>query len=253
MPENPQFDEKGGFDEKPTSPPLDKNQKIAAASLAVFAVLIVALWVAQLRNNIYGPFNAPAGQSQVASQTQTQNQNSDEALKNKDTDGDGLSDYDELNVYHTSPYLADTDSDGIPDGVEVKNGTDPNCPTGRTCTGGSVIPETGGTPASTTPSSTVSPQAGLNNLTNQNDVLNSLLNQFGATNPASQPAPATPTAGTGSASLTPDQLNALKNIDAASLRQLLIQNGMDKATLDKISDADLMKSYQETFNTNTGQ
>ena len=90
-----------GFNEKPTPPPLDKNQKIAAAGLAVFAVLIVVLWVTQLKNNIYGPFNSPAGSSQIASETQT----SDEALKTKDTDGDGLSDYDELYIYSTSPYL----------------------------------------------------------------------------------------------------------------------------------------------------
>jgi hypothetical protein len=53
--------------------------------------------------------------------------------KTKDTDGDGLSDYDELNVYHTSPYIKDSDSDGKSDGEEVKNGTDPNCPEGRDC------------------------------------------------------------------------------------------------------------------------
>jgi hypothetical protein len=191
----------------------------------------VVLWVAKLRNNIYGPFNGKATSNQVSVQTQ----NSDEALKNKDTDGDGLSDYDELNIYHTSPYLADTDSDGIPDGTEVKNGTDPNCPTGRTCAGGSVIPETGGE-GSTTPSSS-------------NDTLNSLLNQFGATNPANLTNPANSTAGAGTGSLSSDQLNALKNIDAASLRQLLLQAGMPQATLDKISDADLMKSYQETLTT----
>ncbi len=54
-------------------------------------------------------------------------------LKSKDTDHDGLNDYDELYVYHTSPYLADTDSDGIPDAVEVAQGTDPNCPKGTNC------------------------------------------------------------------------------------------------------------------------
>ena len=44
---------------------------------------------------------------------------------NADTDGDGLSDGDEVNIYHTNPLVADTDGDGIPDGVEIANGTDP--------------------------------------------------------------------------------------------------------------------------------
>ena len=42
-----------------------------------------------------------------------------------DTDGDGISDGDEVNVYHTNPLLADTDGDGISDGDEIAAGTDP--------------------------------------------------------------------------------------------------------------------------------
>src|SRR5262249_41015445 len=44
---------------------------------------------------------------------------------NPDTDRDGLNDGDEVNKYHTSPLLADTDGDLIPDGVEILNGTNP--------------------------------------------------------------------------------------------------------------------------------
>lgn len=51
----------------------------------------------------------------------------------QDTDQDGLTDYLELNQYSTSPYIADTDSDGISDGDEVKRGSDPNCAEGQTC------------------------------------------------------------------------------------------------------------------------
>jgi alpha-tubulin suppressor-like RCC1 family protein/pectin methylesterase-like acyl-CoA thioesterase len=46
------------------------------------------------------------------------------------TDGDGLSDIDELNVYHTSPSLADTDKDGLPDGWELDYNLDPLDETG---------------------------------------------------------------------------------------------------------------------------
>lgn len=56
-----------------------------------------------------------------------------EALKSKDTDFDGLMDYDELYIYKTSPYLADSDSDTFDDKTEVFSGNDPNCPEGKSC------------------------------------------------------------------------------------------------------------------------
>ncbi len=43
----------------------------------------------------------------------------------KDSDGDGLSDYDEVQVYFTDPYDPDTDTGGITDGDEVAAGDDP--------------------------------------------------------------------------------------------------------------------------------
>ncbi len=55
------------------------------------------------------------------------------ALKQKDTDQDSLTDYDELYLYKTSPYIPDSDSDGYADGEEVKNSQDPNCPAGLSC------------------------------------------------------------------------------------------------------------------------
>ena len=42
-----------------------------------------------------------------------------------DTDIDGLSDYDELQTYHTDASMQDTDGDGATDGWEVENGYDP--------------------------------------------------------------------------------------------------------------------------------
>lgn len=51
----------------------------------------------------------------------------------EDSDGDGLTDSQESTVYNTSIYLSDTDSDGVSDGDEVAQGTDPNCPEGDEC------------------------------------------------------------------------------------------------------------------------
>ena len=46
---------------------------------------------------------------------------------NPDSDGDGLTDGDEVNLYHTNPLKADSDGDGLKDGDEVKRyKTDPN-------------------------------------------------------------------------------------------------------------------------------
>ena len=42
-----------------------------------------------------------------------------------DSDGDGLTDYEEKNVYHTDPNSADSDGDGMSDGYEVHHGLDP--------------------------------------------------------------------------------------------------------------------------------
>ena len=42
-----------------------------------------------------------------------------------DSDGDGLSDYNETNVYGTDPFLTDTDGDGCSDGFEIANNFDP--------------------------------------------------------------------------------------------------------------------------------
>ncbi len=42
-----------------------------------------------------------------------------------DSDGDGLSDWEEVNVFKSDPYNADTDGDGVPDGEELKQGRNP--------------------------------------------------------------------------------------------------------------------------------
>jgi hypothetical protein len=129
-------------------------------------------------------------------------------LKNQDTDGDGLTDYEEIYTYKTSPYLEDTDSDGISDNKEVDQGTDPNCPQGQNCQA------TTETASSSAPVTSLSPTATLSASSTNETILQSALNG---------------------------------QINAAALRQLLISSGASKTDLDKISDEDLMTSYQETL------
>lgn len=101
-----------------------------------------------LKSQIFDPFLL----NQVTNQTNNLQQQAALAV---DTDRDGLSDYEELNIYKTSPFVADSDSDGIYDGEEIKQNSDPNCPQGTSCsawqnTGGSVQQSTTNTSTTST-------------------------------------------------------------------------------------------------------
>lgn len=108
---------------------LSKEQKIGVILLSVFSVFAIGLGILQIRNTMYAPFAL----SKKIPPLVRDDINSTEALMYRDTDKDGLNDFDELYVYTTSPYLADTDSDGIPDKTEVDKGSDPLCPEGQSC------------------------------------------------------------------------------------------------------------------------
>lgn len=115
---------------------LAREQQISVGILSVCGIIAVGLSAVHLRDSIRAPFmvpNALLKQSQEFFAKQDQETKTLELQKTKDTDHDGLSDYDELYLYHTSPYLADSDSDGIQDAVEIAQGTDPNCPSGKPC------------------------------------------------------------------------------------------------------------------------
>jgi len=122
-----------------------REQKLGFVFLLIFGLITVSLGVLQIRNSIYSPFF-----STVAVNENVENTTPDEfaELKSTDTDHDGLFDYDELYVYNTSPYLPDTDSDGITDKKEIDNNTDPLCPQGQTC-GASTIESSTAMPSST--------------------------------------------------------------------------------------------------------
>lgn len=203
----------------------NKHHKTAFILLGCAAILVVILWVVQLRKNIVNPLYGGVDPNALKTQTAVTT-NTDDQLRAKDTDGDGLSDWDELNIYKTSPYLPDSDSDGVADREEILKGADPNCPTGQTCSTA--------TTEDTTPSLT-------------NPAFSNILNGGTTTTVTPQVSPQTTTNSSG---LTTDEKNALKQIlgttqDPATLRQFLIQAGGDKNYINSISDADLQKVINE--------
>lgn len=199
-------------------------QKIAVIFLSVLALLILIFWLWQMQTQIVSPFAYNGNTLSTLGASTATSSASLALLKQTDTDGDGLSDYDEIYIYHTSPYLADTNSDGLTDLQDIEQGKDPNCPAGQTCSGDQIGTATTSPAAPTVPASTP--------------------NDLSPTVPSATSSLNLNTSGVNQASL---QQALSGSADAATLRQLLLQSGADPTELSHISDADLMKSYQETL------
>jgi len=219
------------------SPELKRSQKIAVAVLAVFALFVIVLWTIQFKKGLTQPFVYKGEETSNTAANETcagpDCPETIAAQKAKDTDRDGLNDYDELYTYRTSPYLPDSDSDSISDGTEVKNSTDPNCPEGKKCNQDALT-------ANQTQAATKSQSTDTSTQTTGNTSGQDLLNQLQA---VQQQGTDTGTGqGTNSGQTLPTG-----EIDAKSLRQLLLDNGMDKKMLDQISDEQLMQSFGEVM------
>lgn len=114
---------------------LPKKQKNAFIFMVFLSISILFLWFWQINYRLvsvfdYGDKKPKDFASHIDEFQQLASLHAD---GNLDTDGDGLTDAEEMNIYHTSPYLVDTDGDGISDYDEVRTGTDPLCPEGQDC------------------------------------------------------------------------------------------------------------------------
>lgn len=142
---------------------LDKGQRVGVGLLIVISVALIGVSIVQFRANIFGYGRRIKIDNLAAVDPATRAKNELEALKKTDTDTDGLNDYDELTVYHSSPYMRDTDSDSVPDGEEVRRGTSPTCPEGKDCmintvaADAQVTKQEKTTPATTVPAPAATP------------------------------------------------------------------------------------------------
>lgn len=205
----------------------------------------------QIFSFIKKPFQA------VTINTSLRNSTALSSLTKTDTDNDGLNDYNELYVYQTSPYIADSDSDGTTDSAEVTGGTDPNCAAGTTCSPlaatnttilttnvalTNAVPTTGSSFSATDLRQTLlnagAPQATLDTLSDAEllELYNEVLGTGTSTN-------------TNTATNTNPDVEALKNLTPDQMREFLIQGGADAEALDNVDDETLRAIFLEAINT----
>lgn len=184
---------------------LPRPQKIAVILLSLVACGIIGVWIWQFENRINSPFRLSPEDKILAEEAAKKKAEEETINRTKDTDKDGLSDYDEINIYGTSPYLEDTDGDNISDFDEVRIGKDPLCAEGSDCS--LFASDKTENLGDTTEEVSQNPAEKV-----EDDLLIKALSGDG---------------------------------NAETMRQILLQAGASKEEVDLISDEDLMNMYME--------
>ncbi|MFH0814573.1 MAG: hypothetical protein V1902_00555 [Candidatus Falkowbacteria bacterium] len=183
---------------QPQTRRLERHQIFSLIFVCVIGIAVIGLSVWEFRSII--GLELPNSGKTAQQTTSNTAITSDADLKTMDTDQDKISDYDELSIYGTSPYLADSDSDSFDDKTEIDSGNDPNCPKGQNCFTSEVLATTN-------------------------------------------------TAGSSATDLTD-----LANATPDQIRQALVATGaFTEADLQKISDSELLKVYQDALNIGSGE
>lgn len=257
---------------------LKLEDRMTTLALLVIGGLTILLGFFSVRHSIKATFYGNLGAASLNLNSSEQAQLS--SLHTKDTDTDGLSDYDELYGYNTSPYLRDSDSDGTDDAAEVAAGTDPNC-NGATCLQARVGDTAAGSGSDST--STINSSDTTLGANPTADEIRSLLLNAGvsqeildqaddatlldlyqqtlASSGSTPGATTQPLDANYSDLLQNNSLTTtedLTNLSAEQVRQLLVAAGVDQTTLDQVSDEDLLVIYKQALSdaqteTNTNQ
>ncbi len=219
------------------------HQKLGLVVVVVIGLTTLIFGFISIRKSIFEPFvRRPSGITFKS--TEQLEKERIESLKNKDTDSDQLTDYDELYIYRTSPFLEDTDSDGDLDGYEVAHGTDPNCPKGKECRQPRTSQVAGGdqpvaVPEETEPVNGTEQPAGTGTgeapAVDENGPNAAMIQLFTETFGPVE-------------SLTSDVIAAkLERMTSAELRAFFIKLGLPASAVEKADDATLRQVFLETI------
>lgn len=206
-----------------------QETRFSIGVLGVCGAAVLVFSTMYFRSNITSPFRVSTATLTNARTAIDKINASDSTLeaerqRAKDTDRDGLNDYAELNTYKTSPYLSDTDSDGIADAIEIAQGSDPNCPMGQSC--GALT--------------NADLQPGYNASTSYSNLLNAM-----------QVKPVGPDGSTVTGSATEEFIRNAPDpsaITPARARDLLVASGLIPVEqLTGLNDAEVMQVYSATY------
>lgn len=239
------------------------NRRIFGAIFVLGAAALV-LGGMQILNTIRSPFRSIDSSSNISTVSAQVNE-----LSSRDTDGDSVNDFDELYVYQTSPYLADSDSDGIDDATEIGAGTNPNCPTGQNC---SAIAVTDPGLSNTNGANSNVNAAQLEGTSLSADELRVALRNAGApaatleglgdaellelyeevTGTSVTPAPSNTNGSTNGSSASTNStgsadLDTLENLSSEQIREFLRAGGADEETLNSVDDETLRAIFQQAL------
>lgn len=212
---------------------LNKEQKTIIIALIIGSIFVFVFSAYRVRQGIYAPFMASVEDYEKNRELIKDPIAEHEALqKRTDTDGDGLSDWAEENIYKTSPYLWSTAGDDVPDNVKIARGENPLCKNGEDC--GMTQPINYDLPTTTLPYD-------YNQMQNNSNAVNDLLT---GKSPASEGyQDVAEEAGVDFETLKQQIPN-----DPAMLRKAILASGkVDKEQLDKISDEELLRYFNEAM------
>lgn len=208
---------------------LEQKQKAFFAVFVLFSCMALVFSYISVKEGINAPFRVSVKEAyKNVGLLKDQTEEQESLAKRIDSDGDGLSDWDEQNVYKSSPYLWSTAGDGVPDNIKVAMGENPLCKLGEPCTAQAMKFDL---PTGSFPLMEMSDQP------NVNEQLSDILmgeNQVGENFRGAA-----------------DEAGVEYNLDTiprdpALLRQALMQTGrVDQEKLDSLSDEQLLQFFDE--------